>query len=54
MSLVCSHLFEFESFDQILNFLFRNGLNLSKIGNPLKSESLDLNFISEPKSIFDF
>jgi hypothetical protein len=35
----------FEPFDQIPNFLFRNGLNLSEIGNSLKSKSLDLNFI---------
>jgi hypothetical protein len=38
----------FEPFDQIPNFLFRNGLNLFKIGNSLKFKSLDLNFISDP------
>jgi hypothetical protein len=38
----------FESFDQIQNFLFRKGLDLSKIGNSLMSKSLDLNFMFEP------
>jgi hypothetical protein len=38
----------FESFDQISNFLFRKDLNLFKIGNSLKSKSLDLNFIPKP------
>jgi hypothetical protein len=37
----------FEPFDQIPNFLFRNGLNLFEMKNSLKSKSLDLKFISE-------
>jgi hypothetical protein len=40
----------FEPFDQIPNFVFINGLNLSEIGNSLKSKSLDLSCISYPSS----